>query len=289
MGRWLTVAFVMVGAVLGATLPAPAADTARTVVAGGSVTEIVYAIGADEHLVAVDSTSQYPPAAAEVPNVGYLRQLSAEPMLAMDPTLLLADHDAGPPATLEQLSVAGVEVIVVPAAKSVDAVIEKIRFVARVFDRAEAGEQLVDDLSDSLEAVDAALAGAGDLPLVLFLLSVGRGAPLAAGADTSAEAVIELAGGRNALTGFDDYKPASTEAIAASGAEFVLITERTAKLLGGVEKLLARPEIAATPAGRDGNVIVMDDLLLLGFGPRLGEAVTRLAAQLHGLDTSAVR
>ncbi|MCZ7598612.1 MAG: ABC transporter substrate-binding protein [Gammaproteobacteria bacterium] len=130
MGRWLTVAFVMVGAVLGATLPAPAADTARTVVAGGSVTEIVYAIGADEHLVAVDSTSQYPPAAAEVPNVGYLRQLSAEPMLAMDPTLLLADHDAGPPATLEQLSVAGVEVIVVPAAKSVDAVIEKIRFVA---------------------------------------------------------------------------------------------------------------------------------------------------------------
>ncbi|MCZ7598611.1 MAG: ABC transporter substrate-binding protein [Gammaproteobacteria bacterium] len=158
-----------------------------------------------------------------------------------------------------------------------------------MFDRAEAGEQLVDDLSDSLEAVDAALAGAGDLPLVLFLLSVGRGAPLAAGADTSAEAVIELAGGRNALTGFDDYKPASTEAIAASGAEFVLITERTAKLLGGVEKLLARPEIAATPAGRDGNVIVMDDLLLLGFGPRLGEAVTRLAAQLHGLDTSAVR
>lgn len=289
MGRWLTVAFVMVGAVLGATLPAPAADTARTVVAGGSVTEIVYAIGAGEHLVAVDSTSQYPPAAAEVPNLGYLRQLSAEPILAMDPTLLLADHDAGPPATLEQLSVAGVEVIVVPAAKSVDAVIEKIRFVARVFDRAEAGEQLVDDLSASLEAVHAALAGAGDLPLVLFLLSVGRGAPLAAGADTSAEAVIELAGGRNALTGFDDYKPASTEAIAASGAEFVLITERTAKLLGGVEKLLARPEIAATPAGRDGNVIVMDDLLLLGFGPRLGEAVTRLAAQLHGVDTSAVR
>jgi len=289
MGRWLTLAFVMVGAVLGATLPAPAADTARTVVAGGSVTEIVYAIGAGEHLVAVDSTSQYPPAAAELPSVGYLRQLSAEPILAMDPTLLLADHDAGPPATLEQLSVAGVEVIVVPAAKSVDAVIEKIRFVARVFDRAEAGERLVDDLSASLDAVDAALAGAGHVPPVLFLLSVGRGAPLAAGADTSAEAVIKLAGGRNALTGFDDYKPASTEAIAASGAEFVLVTERTAKLLGGVEKLLARPEIAATPAGRDGNVIVMDDLLLLGFGPRLGEAVSRLAAQLHGVDISAVR
>ncbi len=270
---------------LSASLPASAADHARIVVAGGSITEIVYALGAQAHLVAVDSTSQYPEHATTLPGVGYLRALSAEPILAMNPTLLLADSDAGPPAVLDQLRAAGTRVLLVPEAKSPAAVMEKIRFVANALGRVGAGERLVGELSDSLAAVNAMVADAERAPPVLFLLSVGRGAPLAAGRNTSAEAMIGLAGGRNALAGFDDYKPASTEAIAASGAEFVLVTERTAELLGGVDALLARPELAATPAGRNGNVVVMDGLLLLGFGPRLATAAGQLASALHGLNS----
>ena len=276
-------AFVLLS-VMPVSLPVTAEGHTRIVVAGGSITEIVYALGAQAHLVAVDSTSQYPEPATMLPGIGYLRALSAEPILAINPTLLLADSDAGPPAVLDQLRAAGTRVMLVPEAKSPEALMEKIRFVAYALDRTGSGERLVKELSDSLAAVNAVLADVERAPPVLFLLSVGRGAPLAAGRNTSAEAVIELAGGRNALTGFDDYKPASTEAIAASGAEFVLVTERTAELLGGVDALLARPELAATPAGRDGNLVVMDGLLLLGFGPRLAEAVGQLAGALHGFE-----
>jgi len=60
------------------------------------------------------------------------------------------------------------------------------------------------------------------------------------------------------------------------------VTERTLELLGGPEAVLARPDVALTPAGRNGRLIAMDGLLLLGFGPRTPQAARQLAAALHG-------
>lgn len=133
-----------------------AADFERTVVAGGSITEIVYALGVESHLVAVDSTSRYPPETGALPDIGYLRQLSAEPILSTRPTLLLADVDAGPPVTLDQLRAAGVEVIAVPEARTPREVVEKIRFVAGVFDARERGEDVVARLETSLAELENA-------------------------------------------------------------------------------------------------------------------------------------
>ncbi len=260
---------------------AQAVDASRTVVAGGSIAEIVYALGAEAQLVAVDATSVYPPAATELPDIGYLRQLSAEPILSLSPTLLLLDHDAGPPETLAQLRAAGVDTVTVPEARDAASVLAKIRLVATTLGHGPAGEALADSLHRSLDDLRQRVTAIEARPPVLFLLSVGRGAPLAAGDDTSAAAIIELAGGRNALTGFDGYKPVSTEAIAASGARYVLVTTRTAEALGGVDAIRVRPDIAATPAAADG-VLVMDGLLLLGFGPRLDQAVAELATLIHG-------
>ena len=118
-------------------------------------------------------------------------------------------------------------------------------------------------------------------PSVLFLLSIGRGAPLAAGRETSAASIIELAGGRNAIDAFEGYKPLSPEAMVGAEPDFLLVTDRTLDLLGGEQELLSRPEIAATPAGREARLITMNGLLLLGFGPRTPEAIRSLAAGLH--------
>ena len=252
---------------------------------GGAITEIVYALDAEDRVIAVDSTSRYPPQAQEHPDVGYMRQLSAEAILALEPGLVLAEADAGPPAALDQLRAAGVPLVVVPDHPSPDGVLEKVAAVAQALGLESRGNELSALLEQEFEDLLQRLSAVDHRPSVLFLLSIGRGAPLAAGRGTSADGIIALAGGRNAVAELDGYKPLSPEAAAGAAPEVVLVTERTLRLLGGAAALLERPEIAVTPAGRSSRLLVMDGLLLLGFGPRTPEAIRHLAAALHpGLD-----
>ncbi|MGP1254336.1 MAG: heme/hemin ABC transporter substrate-binding protein [Kiloniellales bacterium] len=262
-------------------LSAAAEEAKRVISVGGSITEIVYELGAGDRLVAVDTTSSYPPAADALPDVGYMRQLAAEPILALEPDLLLLVEDAGPPATLDQLRAAGISIVTLPDQPTLDGIRQKVRQVAAAIELVDEGERLVARIEAAQRDVAAKLDSLPERPSVLFLLSVGTGAPLAAGTETSAAGIIEMAGGRNALTDFSGFRPLSPEAAAATQAEVVLVTERTLERLGGRDALLGRPELAASPAAADGRLVAMDGLLLLGFGPRTPQAVAELAEALH--------
>jgi len=266
------------------TSAAQAADTPahRIVSVGGAITEIVYALGLADSIVAVDTTSTYPPGVLRKPKVGYMRQLASEPILAVAPTMLLADGDAGPPDALAQMRDAGLNVVMAPDDSSPDGVLAKIELVATALGVPEQGAALAARLRSDLSFLKARIDTVTDRPRILFLLSIGQGgAPLAAGTDTAAAAIIELAGGRNVVATYAGYKPQSPEALVSAAPDVILVTHRSLRLLGGREKLLTIPEIAATPAGAERRVVAMDGLLLLGFGLRLPQAVRSLAAALH--------
>jgi iron complex transport system substrate-binding protein len=257
-------------------------NSKRIVSVGGSVTEIVYALGLSDRIIAVDTTSLYPDEVKAKPNVGYMRQLSAEPILALDPSVVLADQDSGPPAVFDQLREAGLPVVLIPDDPTPHGVLDKIARVAVAVDEQEKGQALMARLKAELDALENAVAGLPSRPRVLFLLSVGGGgAPLAAGRNTSAAGIIELAGGVNAVDDFEDYKPLSPEAVVAAAPDFILVTDRSLGLLGGEEGLLSIPEVGLTPAGQNRRVVAMDGLLMLGFGPRTGSAIAQLANHLH--------
>ncbi|MBK1670134.1 hypothetical protein CKO28_19035 [Rhodovibrio sodomensis] len=280
----LAVRAVVVALLVAIGLPGPAGagSPSRVVAAGGSITEIVYALGAGDRLVGVDSTSLYPEAARQLPDVGYMRRLSAEPILSLAPTLVLAAADAGPPDALAQLRAAGVEVVAIPDAPSPQGVGEKVRAVANALDLPARGDALADRLAGQFDRLRARLSGVSARPRVLLLLAIGRGTPMTAGTQTAAQGIIELAHGRNAIDAFSGYKPLSREAVVSAAPDVLLTTERTVAQFGGRKQLLARPELASTPAGRAGRLVMMDALLLLGFGPRTPQAAARLAEQLHG-------
>jgi iron complex transport system substrate-binding protein len=256
-------------------------DARRVVAIGGALTEIVYALGAEASLVAVDTTSQYPAdALRRLPNVGYMRALSAEGVLSLKPTLIIAEGDSGPPAVLAQLRSAGASLALLRRDPSPEGVVYKMRAVARLLGRAEHGEKLSAAFAADMAALAAAIAKIERRPKVVFLLSASRGL-MAAGRDTAAHRVIELAGGVNAIQGYTGYKPLSAEAIIAGKPDFILVTEHGLAQIGGAARLLERPELAETPAGREKRVVAMDALLLLGFGPRTPEGVRALTAKLH--------
>jgi len=269
------------GAAAIASLPARAQTPPRIVSVGSAFTEIVYALGAEALLAGVDTTSQHPAAARALPQVGYMRTLSAEGVLSLKPTLVIATTAAGPASTLDQLRATGVEVLVLPDHYDYDSVIAKIAAVGRVTGkRAEAAAMIARGRADMVELAKK-LAAATGKPRVLFLLSMGGGAPQAAGRDTAADGIIRLAGGTNAIDGYAGYRPLTPEAVIASHADFVLVTRQTVQAMGGIDAILDQPALRRTPAGRAGKVLQFDTLLLLGFGPRTPQAAQELATALH--------
>jgi iron complex transport system substrate-binding protein len=269
-----------VSAGLAASRVWPAAP-GRVVIAGGDLTEIAFALGAGGAVVGADTTASWPPETEALPKIGYMRRLSAEGVLSLRPDLLILGEGAGPDAAIAQLEAAGVGIARAPGGEGVETVAPKIAFMGETLGRAAEAEALISRFEAEMTALQAALAPIETRPSVLFLISAGRGAPMAAGENTAAAAIVALAKGRNAVTGYEGYKPLSAEAAIAAAPEVLLVPAHAVDLLGGTDAVLARPEIAATPAGQGRRVIVMDGLKLLGFGPRTPEAAAELARALH--------
>ncbi|MFN4121431.1 hemin ABC transporter substrate-binding protein [Acidovorax sp.] len=272
-------------ALLAAALGAPFAASAQNpsklpllVTVSGAITEVVYALGAEAQLVGTDTTSLYPAAALHTPKVGYLRQLSAEGVLSLKPDAVIATTEAGPPVVLDQLRSAGIEVNLVKSEYTWDDVRAKVQAVGRAARREAAARELQARLDAEWAQLGQQIAAAkGAKPRVLFILSHGP-SPQVAGKGTAADALIRFAGGVNALTGFTGYRPMTAEAMASASPDAILTTDEGIAALGGLDKFWQRPELALTPAYQRRAVVSLDALLLLGFGPRLPQAV-RMAHQ----------
>ncbi|MEH6403777.1 MAG: hemin ABC transporter substrate-binding protein [Sneathiella sp.] len=253
----------------------------RIVSVGGAVTEIIYALEEDQRLVGADTTSYYPPLAAKLPKVGYQRNLSAEGILSLNPDLLLVTDDAGPPPVLVQIKNAGLKIVTLKSAKSVAHVRQNILLVGDVLGKTDQAQNIVTGLDQILQKVSLKVSKQTSKPSILFLTSHGTSTPMVAGVETSASALIDLAGGRNVADGFSGYKPLTPEAAVKYAPDIILITSRSLKMNGGKEGILKIPGIGLTPAGKAEHIIHMDGLLLLGFGPRTGAAAMELHEKMQ--------
>jgi len=270
-------------------LPAKTLQTrpSRLVCVGGALTEIIYALGEEACLVGVDATSSFPHQARLLPQVGYARSLSAEGILALAPTQVLVTEEAGPASVLRQVTAAGVPVELLDSAYSFDGLIQRIMRLGRMLACESQSFILIDQLNSEWSQVQSSpLFPISARPRVLFLFAHTANRLMAAGAQTGAHAMIEYAGATNAATGFTGYKPISPESLVLSSPDVLLFTEHGLRAVGDLQTVLTLQGVSQTRAGQDRRIAVMDASLLLGFGPRMPEAVRRLQAQFH-LDSVA--
>ena len=252
-----------------AVCPEPAMDASRIVSAGGSVTEIIYALGAESRLVAVDTTSNFPSSAADLPSVGYVRALSSEGMLSTRPTLILGEDDMGPPEVLSQLTSLGIELAVVPERWHGQGIVEKVRCISSIVGVGQgARDALIEKLQNHMDDLSYQRSLIDKPIRVALLLSLRDGVPTAAGSETSGHGVLKMAGLTNVFADFEGWKPIAPEAMIKRNPDVIFITERSAKAAGGIEAVIADPIIELTDAGSSGNVFAVDGMALLGFGPR---------------------
>ncbi|MEM6324150.1 MAG: ABC transporter substrate-binding protein [Pseudomonadota bacterium] len=274
---------LVVAVVLGATRAESESPSGaeRVLSVGGSITEIVFALGEADRLIARDSTSRFPPEAADLPDVGYMRALSPEGVLSVAPDLIIAEEGSGPAATIDVLEQAEVEFVTIPDGYDREAVRIKILAVAEALGVEAAGEKLAAEVDAALEEAEAASLNTGSPKKVLFILSTRGGRIMASGTNTAADGIITLAGGENAITAFEGYKLLTDEAVAAAAPDVILMMDRGDHSAPN-EELFAMPSLITTPAAAGENVVRINGLLLLGFGPRTPEAVTKLNEALYG-------
>ncbi|AOG09101.1 periplasmic binding family protein [Agrobacterium sp. RAC06] len=260
---------------------AGAKDAERIVAIGGTVTEIIYALGEGDRVVAVDTTSLYPPEASSKPDIGYVRQVSAEGVLSQRPDLIIAEAGAGPIDSINILKASGLSFVSIPSPPETSAIPAKIRAIGQAIGRAEKADELAKSVEASLKAIeDKVKAATGPKKKVLFALSLANGRVMAAGSESSADAMIRLAGGENAVSTISGYKPLTDEAVIAAAPDVILVMSGGAQHLTA-EKAFELPSLAATPAGANKAFLTMDGLYLLGLGPRAADAARDLNAMLY--------
>lgn len=250
---------------------------------GGSITEIVVALGQEHRLLARDTTSTYPASVAQLPDVGYMRALSPEGVLSVGPSLIISEAGAGPAEALSVIRAADVEFVEVPEIYSAAGIQTKITTVGAALDVPDQATELSGQVGAALaDAIKQANAHGGGKKRVLFVLSTAGGRINASGTDTAADAIIRMAGGINAVTDFSGYKQISDESVGLSAPDVILMMDRGGDHGVADDELFAMPPIRLTPAAQTRSVVRMDGLFLLGFGPRTADAVTALSNALYG-------
>ena len=252
----------------------------RIVSVGGDVTEIIYALGAGDRIVATDSTSVYPAAAAETPKVGYLRRLSAEGVLSVEPDLILISGAARPVEAVEQIRASGVRIIEMEPDYTINGIIEKTRAVADVLKLEAEGAAFAETIQRDWDEAARAIKALGVSPSVLFFAALPDGAPRGAGTDTAADGVINLLGGRNVFADHSGYKSLSLEAAVAADPDIILIMSHHADRVGGVDAVYNHPALSLTTAARERRIFFIDQVTVMQFGPRAPQAIAELAGEI---------
>jgi iron complex transport system substrate-binding protein len=255
--------------------------TQRVVSIGGAITEILYALGLEARIVGVDTSSLYPPQALkDKPNVGYMRALSAEGVLGLNPQVIFAMEGSGPKEALEVLEAANVPFVSFPETFTEQGLIDKIRLVAHAMDADARGACLAAAVSRDLTELRTLRDAVKRPARVMFVMSFVNGRAMVAGQKTAANEIIKLAGGVNAMDGFDGYKTVNDEAIVAAKPDVVLAMQRERDPLNAAA-VFTNPSFALTPAAARKSFVAMDGLYLLGFGPRTAAAARDLAVSLY--------
>lgn len=259
-----------------------APDPSRIVAAGGSITEILFLLGEEGKIVAVDRTSDYPAQVSNFPVIGYVRALSAEGVLSLEPSLVLGEDDMGPLEVVAQLESTGISIRRIPERHSARGIVDKIICIAEVLgytesERGKISQKYLEQVSEIARI--GKKAPADQRPKVAVIMALRDGVPFAAGSGTSADGVIEMAGGENVFSDFEGWKPVSLELMVGANPSIIVMPERGLRMSGGRESVLAHPSVRVTSAAKRDGLIVLDGMTLLGFGPRTLQASIDLSLQ----------
>ena len=245
-------------------------DPSRVVIAGGSITEIVYFLEYEDKLVGIDVTSNFPEETSEIPSIGYVRALSTEGILSLKPSLILGEEDMGPPLVINQLKLTGMVLKIINEDRSAQGILEKIECVSKILG-ITTQERLnkIKNLTRDINLLQSIAKKNEDKDIrIMLILNMQGTSPIVAGQNTSGDGFIKMVGGKNVASNFEGWKPISSESIIAYDPHFIIITERGMSSFSDIESLSNTTALKFTNAAQLGKIYSEDGMAMLGFGVR---------------------
>ena len=250
-------------------------NSSRIVVAGGSITEIIYFLNSEEKIVALDVTSNYPEKAKELPSIGYVRNLSAEGILSMNPSIVFGEDDMGPPGVIKQLRDINIDLRIIPEEKTIDGILDKIYCIASIIDKVPNAESKINStLIPDILSIEKRLSTSTLIPKrVMFIFSIKGNKIIVAGSGTSGDGFIKMTGSENIFSTIEGWKSVSQEAIIKENPDYVFMSKRDLHNSKTIKSISENPIFKNIRAFEDQNIIFDDAMAMLGFGPRTIKSV----------------
>lgn len=253
------------------------AKTLRIVSANGTLSEILVGLGLEKQIVGVDVTSTYPVSLEKLPKIGHNRSIAAEGILALNPDVIIyTDQSMLSPAVVKQLNSSGKKLIEFKHEYSREGAIKLIREVGAYFNAHAQAEKMVGALQADLAKIPAP----ANPKKLLFIYARGTGTLMVSGTGTSLDKMFALAGHKNAVSGFTEFKPLTAESLITANPDVLVLFSSGLESLEGMNGLLKVPGVANTNAGKNRKIVTMDGQFLTGFGPRLGKAAIELSQKV---------
>lgn len=253
-----------------------AAAPRRIVSLAPSATEILFALGAGDRIVAVDDFSDYPAEAKALKHIGGFRT-SPETVVSYTPDLILALSSGNLPAQLDALA----QPLFIFDPNDLEGVYRNILSVGKMVDRDTQAQALVADMRGRIDAVGQKAATAKTKPRVLHEVDSTNPAQLfVAGPNNFIDSMIRIAGGVNvAADAAVKYPKLSPEQVVARDPEVIVLAD--AKFGATPEQVRSRPGWSAIAAVKANAVYPIDDDLVSRPGPRLVQGFEAYIRLIH--------
>ena len=258
-------------------------NTSKVIAVGGSITEILYFLNLEKSIIGIDVTSNYPDEAKKITSVGYVRNISSEGILSLNPSLIIGEDDMGPTGTIKQLNESKVDLRIIKENESAYGILNKIYCIASIMGQQEnakkiINEKLINEIKELEEIKNQQILKNKKIMLVL---SMQPSSIVVAGKNTSGDSFIQMMGAKNIFDSFEGWKSVSKEAILKHNPDYVLLPSKNLHKNSKVEDFSKDIMFLNTTAGEKSNFIFEDGMTMLGFGPRTIYSALKIAKKIN--------
>ena len=255
----------------------------RIITIGGSVTEIVFELGIGNQVVAVDQSSISPEKVTKLPQVGYIRMISSEGILSLNPDIILTTTDIGPQKVVDQLKKSGVDLYIYDSAYNLDGIIALVENISNDLDLKSKGVEIIQNIEKNNQKVEKIKNKLTQNSKMVFFMNPSIGSFTAAGENTKANYLIQYLGGENIFSNqFKKYSKVTKENIINLNPDIILAGSTQNN---NEEEILSlfyeKDEFNAINAVENKNVIFINMGKYLTYGSKFSQNVYELLNQIQ--------
>jgi iron complex transport system substrate-binding protein len=252
-------------------------NPSRIISLAPSLTETVYALGAEDRLVGDTDYCDYPPEAQKKPKVGGVINPNFEQIAALHPDLVLLTKEGNQLETVRALDTLGIPTYATDA-HTVDEIISSTQKLADVLDVSASGKAITGDLQRRLAALHAKLSS---VPPKRVLFVVWTEPLISVGKNTFIADALHRAGATSIVDSTQDWPQVNLEEVAHLQPEFlVFAASHSDSSASELDALANRPGWRILDAVRNRNIVVISDAIIRP-APRIVSVIEDLARQLH--------